>query len=68
MKWIELKDGSLLNLESVETICCDALVCTVYYRLTSGHSASETFGTPGLAKARMIDIKIMLNYEPTTCN
>lgn len=37
MKWIELKDGDLVNLEK-------------------------------LAKARMREIKAMLDYAPTSCN
>lgn len=68
MKWIELKDGNLVNLENVETICCEPLTCRVLYGLASGYNAAETFETPELAKARMSEIKIMLNYEPTTCN
>lgn len=68
MKLIELKDGNLVNLENVETICCEPLTCRVLYGLTSGYNACETFETPELAKARMSDIKLMLNYEPTTCN
>lgn len=29
MKLIELKDGNLVNLENVETICCEPLTCRV---------------------------------------
>lgn len=68
MKLIELKDGNLVNLENVETICCEPLTRRVLYGLASGYNAVETFETPKLAKDRMSEIKAMLNYEPTTCN
>ena len=68
MKWIELKDGDLVNLENVETIGCEPFTYRVLYGLTSGHKATEAFKTFDLAKARVSEIKAMLNYEPTTCN
>ena len=68
MKWIELNDGALVNLENVETITINTMTYKVYYRATSGAYTIEGFETLELAKARMSDIKAMLNYEPTTCN
>lgn len=68
MKWIELNDGNLVSLENVETICCEPLTCRVLYGLTSGYKATETFETPELAKARMSEVKTMLDYVPTSCN
>nr|DAI29102.1 MAG TPA: hypothetical protein [Caudoviricetes sp.] len=67
MKWIELKDGNLVNLENVTAISYYAKECAVYF-FVHGNYASEKFETPELAKARMRDIKAMLDYEPTTCN
>lgn len=67
MKWIELKDGSLVNLETITAIRYYAEECTVCF-FSSGKYASEKFETPELAKARMSEVKAMLNYEPTTCN
>lgn len=67
MKWIELKDGDLVNLETITAIRYYEKECAVYF-FSSGKYASEKFETPELAKARMSEVKAMLNYEPTTCN
>ena len=68
MKWIELNDGNLVNLENVETITINAMTYKVYYWATSGEYTMEGFETLELAKARMSDIKAMLDYVPTSCN
>lgn len=68
MKWIELNDGNLVNLENIENIEINTISCKVYYYGTSGEYTIEGFETLELAKARMSDIKAMLDYEPTTCN
>lgn len=68
MKWIELKDGDLVNLENVETIVLKADTYEVLYWVAPERCAYEKFETLELAKARMSEIKAMLNYEPTTCN
>lgn len=67
MKWIELKSGNVVNLENVATISYYAKECAVYF-FSSGKYASEKFETPELAKARMREIKAMLDYAPTSCN
>lgn len=67
MKWIELKDGSLVNLENVTTISYHAKERAIYF-FSNGNFATETFDTPELAKARMREIKAMLDYAPTSCN
>ena len=64
MKWIELKSGNVVNLETVTTISYYAKECAVYFWFSTGNFASEKFKTPELAKARTA----MLNYVPTTCN
>lgn len=68
MKWIELKDGNLVNLENVDSITINNITYNVYYWGTSGEYTIEDFETLELAKARMSEIKAMLDYEPTTCN
>lgn len=68
MKWIELKSGNLVNLEAVTAISCSAKECAVHFWFTPGNYASEKFETPELAKARMREIKAMLDYAPTSCN
>lgn len=68
MKWIELKDGNLVNLENIEAITISNITYNVYYWGTSGEHTTEDFETLELAKARMSEIKTMLNYEPTTCD
>ena len=67
MKWIELKDGDLVNLENITAIRYYAKECAVYF-FSSGKYASEKFETPELAKARMREVKTMLDYVPTSCN
>lgn len=68
MKWIELKSGNVVNLENVATISYYAKECAVYFWFTPGNYASEKFETPELAKARMREVKTMLDYVPTSCN
>lgn len=68
MKWIELNDGNLVNLENIEAITINNITYNVYYWGTSGEYTIEDFKTLELAKARMSDVKAMLDYEPTTCN
>lgn len=67
MKWIELKDGDLVNLETITAIRYYAKECAVYF-FSSGKYASEKFETPELAKARMREVKTMLDYVSTSCN
>lgn len=49
MKWIELKNGNLLNLESVETIALNTDTYKVFYWVTSEDCEFERFETLELA-------------------
>lgn len=60
MKWIELKDGDLINLDAVAGIVACEKSNRVYYIAETETIATELFATHDQAKCRMQQLKNLL--------
>jgi len=61
MKWIELNDGTLVNVEKLVGISADIKTYKVYYSFDTGNDmALETFGTSAAMERRMRQLRQML--------
>lgn len=58
MKWFELNNGNLVDLEKVCCIEIDARV--IVYRFTEAESCAELFELPSKAQQRMEELKKLL--------
>ncbi len=58
MKWFELNNGNLVDLEKVYCIEIDARV--IVYRFTEAESCAELFELPSKAQQRMEELKKLL--------
>lgn len=67
MKWIELNNGSLVNLDAlaginkcVANIGLDSMECKIYYLTDTDYVAIEGFETPEQLECRMQQLKDLL--------
>lgn len=67
MKWIELNNGSLVNLDAlaginkrVANIGPDGMECKIYYLTDTDYVAIEGFETPEQLECRMQQLKDLL--------
>lgn len=60
MKWIELNDGTLVNVEKLASVGANLKNYSVYYFDDTNTIALETFGTAAAMERRMQQLKDLL--------